>query len=142
MANAQKFSWLKWLLILLLLGGGGGGGWWYYKRAGRKPIEYRTAKIGHGDIIQSVVANGQLTAVKNVQVGSQISGIITEIAADFNSKVKKDQVIAKIDPSTYERNLAQSDADLANGKAGLELEDFNYKQAKELIPNKLISASE
>ena len=142
MANTKKFNWLKWLIILLLLGGGGGGGWWYYKRAGKKPIEYRTAKAARGDIIQTVTANGQLTAVKNVQVGSQISGIITEINADFNSKVKKDEVIAKIDPSTYERNLAQSDAELANAKAALELADFNYKQAKKLSPDKLISESE
>src|SRR5712675_1018647 len=98
MASAAKSGWLKWLIILLGLAGGVGAGGWVFIGAGKKPVEYRTAKIARRDIIQTVPANGQLTAVKNVQVGSQISGIITEIAADFNSKVKKDQVIAKIDP--------------------------------------------
>src|SRR6185369_16973985 len=142
MASAAKSGWLKWFIILLVLAGGGGAAWWFFIRAGKKPVEYRTAKIARGDVIQTVTANGQLTAVKNVQVGSQISGIITEIHADFNSRVKKDEVIAKIDPSTYERNLAQSDAELANAKAALELAEFNYKQAKALFPDKLISEAE
>jgi len=101
MASAAKSGWLKWFIILLVLAGGGGAGWWFFIRAGKKPVEYRTAKVARGDVIQTVTANGQLTAVKNVQISSQISGIITEIHADFNTKVKKDEVIANIDHSTY-----------------------------------------
>lgn len=142
-AHARRnSSGFKWVFLLLILSAAGGGGYWYFKHTRSKPVEYRTTKLSRGDVTQSVTANGQLTAVKNVQVGSQISGIITEIKADFNSKVKKDQVIAKIDPQTYERNLAQVDADLSNSKAALELAEFNYKQAKALFGNKLISESE
>jgi HlyD family secretion protein len=138
----RKSSWPQWVFILVLLAAAGGGGYWYYKRSGTKPVEYRTAVIARGEVTQSVTANGQLVAVKNVQVGSQISGIITEINVDFNAKVKKDEVIAKIDPSTYERNLSQTEAELANATAGLELAEFNFKQAKSLYTGKLISESE
>lgn len=138
----RKSAWPKWVFIIVLLAALGGGGYWFSTRAGNKPVEYRTTKVARGDVIQSVTANGQLTAVKNVQVGSQISGIITEINADFNSKVKKDEVIAKIDPSTYERNLAQTDAELSNSQAGLELAQFNFKRSKELFASKLISETE
>jgi HlyD family secretion protein len=132
----------KIVFVILLLGAIGGGIYWYVNRKNAKPVEFRTAKIGRGDITQTVTANGQLAAVNNVQVGSQISGIITEINVDFNSKVKKDQVIAKIDPSTYERNLAQVDAELANATAALELTKFEYKKAKELFESKLVSESD
>jgi HlyD family secretion protein len=128
--------------MLVMLAAAGGGGYWYYKHGGSKPVEFRIGKISRGDITQSVTANGQLTPVRNVQVGSQISGIITEINVDFNSKVKKGEVIAKIDPSTYERNLSQTQAELANASAGLEFADLTYKRAKELVASKLISTAE
>lgn len=141
-ARKQKAAWPRWLAALILLAAAGGGTYWKFGRAVAKPIEYRTATISRGEITQSVTANGQITAVKNVQVGSQISGTITKINADFNSKVKKGDVLAQIDPATYQRGLTQAKAELANATAALELAQFNYKQAKELYDKKLISESE
>src|SRR5436190_20373751 len=90
----------NWLFLLLVLGGGFAGWRWYAKRPANSAPDYKTAAVSKGDITQVVTANGQLSAVKNVSVGSQVSGIITEIKVDFNSRVTNHQVIAQIDPST------------------------------------------
>jgi HlyD family secretion protein len=75
-------------------------------------------------------------------VGSQISGTITEMKVDFNSIVKEGDVLAHIDPATYERALARAKADLANATAGQAMAEFNSKRAKELFAAKLISETE
>ena len=123
--------------------GGGAGAWaWRSAKAKDKPVDFKTATLGTGDIIQSVTANGALSPVKNVQVGSQVSGIIQELYVDFNSPVTNKQVIAQIDPSTYEQNITQSEAELANSQAALEYAQLNYKRAKELADNGLLAPSE
>ena len=143
MANKKSSGVLKWIILLLVLGGGGYFGWNYYsKRAKEGPVEFKTAPVAKGDITQSVTANGALNPVRTVTVGSQISGIITELKVDFNSKVKQGDVLAKIDPATYERAQARADADLSNAQAGLELAKFNDKRAKQLYAEKLISETE
>ena len=135
----QPTNWAKWITILLLLAAAGGGGWYYYfKRPTAKEPEYRTAKISTGDITQSVTANGQITPVRNVEVGSQVSGILTEVKVDFNSPVKQGEVLAKIDPATYERALARAEAELSNSKASLELATFT-KRAKDPTARNWIS---
>jgi HlyD family secretion protein len=73
--------------------------------------------VNRGDLVQSVTASGQLNPVLNVQVGSQISGIIQQLYADFNSTVTQNQVIAELDPATYRAALHQAEADVANAKA-------------------------
>jgi HlyD family secretion protein len=143
MSQSRHSSGWKWLLILVLLAGAGGGAYVYYRgRTNSALPDFRTAKITRGDIVQSVTANGQLTPVRNVEVGSQVSGILTEVNVDFNSVVKQGQVLAKIDPATYERALARAEAELANSKASLELAKFNFQRAKELFAAKLISETE
>lgn len=143
MANKNSSGGLKWIVLLLILGGGGYAGWNYYsKRAKEGPVEFKTVAVTKSDITQSVTANGALNPVRTVTVGSQISGIITELKVDFNSRVKQGDVLAKIDPATYERALARADADLANAQAGLELAKFNSKRAKQLYAEKLISETE
>ena len=142
MARKTGASALKWILILLLLGAGAWGGWWYWKRPGEKPPEYRTAEVTRGDLIQSVTASGQLNPVVNVQVGSQISGIIQQLYADFNSIVTQGQVIAVLDPATYRAAVNQADGELANAKAGLELAQVDARRAGELLQSKLIAQSE
>ena len=119
MAQSKGKSWLKWIIILLLLSGAGYGGWhWYGKREqAAAVIEYKTAAAAKGDLVQQVTANGQISPVKNVTVGTQVSGIIKELYVDFNSRVTNGQVIARIDPSTYEENLEQAEAELANARA-------------------------
>jgi HlyD family secretion protein len=79
--------------------------------------QYFTAKVERGDIRNVVQATGTINAVTTVQVGSQVSGTISKLYADFNSPVKKGQVIAQIDPSLFEGALLQAKADLENAKA-------------------------
>src|SRR5688500_5182216 len=142
MARKTGASALKWVLILLLLGGAAWGGWWYWKRPGEKAPEYRTATVTRGDLIQSVTASGQLNPVVNVQVGSQISGIIQQLFADFNSIVTQGQVIAILDPATYRAAVHQAEGELANAKASLELAQIDARRSAELLKSKLIAQAE
>ncbi len=81
-------------------------------RAGGGEVRYRLAKVERGPISAVVAASGTLNAVTTVQVGSQISGQVKEIFADFNTPVKSGQVIARIDPATFELRVNQARADL------------------------------
>jgi len=82
--------------------------------------EYYDRVVDRGPIEQVVSATGTINAVTTVQVGSQVSGNIAELYADFNSKVRKGQVIAQIDPSTFRARLLQAEADLENAKANVK----------------------
>ena len=106
------------------------------------PIEFKTEASVRTNMMQSVSANGGIAPIRQVQVGSQISGTITEMKVDFNSVVKEGDVLARIDPATYERSLARVKADLANASAGLAMAEFNSKRAKQLFTAKLISETE
>jgi HlyD family secretion protein len=105
-------------------------------------MEYKTSPVSRGDVTQFVTANGSLTPVQLVEVGSQISGVITEIKVDFNSRVKAGDIVAQIDPATYERALGQAEAELANAEAAQELAQLNYDRGEELLKANLISKSE
>ena len=131
----RKTSWSKWVILLLLIGGGVAGWYWYSTRSKNDATEFRTATVTKGDITQEVTANGALSPVKNVEVGSQVSGIIQKIYVDFNSQVKENDLLAKIDPSSFEQSLRQSEAELDNAQASLELAQVNYRRAKELFKN-------
>lgn len=82
--------------------------------------EYRTAKIERGTVTASVSASGTLNPVVSVQVGSQISGQIRDLYADFNSEVKQGQLIARIDPETFEYKVRQSQADVDSARSQLQ----------------------
>src|ERR1700693_2827924 len=92
------------LLIIATVGAGAGA---YYLRRNGVEINVLTAPVTRGDVIDTVGASGTLQAVTTVQVGSQVSGNIQFLGADFNSIVKKDQVIARLDPSLIEAQLQQ-----------------------------------
>src|SRR5262249_4306657 len=84
-----------------------------------EPLRHLTAKVERGEIRDVVEATGTVNAVVTVQVGSQVSGTIARLDADFNSRVKKEQVIALIDPRLFEGQLQQAAADLVNAKANV-----------------------
>ena len=142
MAGKKRSGWLKWLLIGVILAGIAVGAVAYVTRPKDAAFDFKTAAITKGEITQVVTANGNLTPVIDVQVGSQVSGIITNILVDFNSRVKLGDVLAQIDASTYEFALNQNKADLANAQAALELAQINAKRAEELYKNALISKSD
>src|SRR6516162_1282098 len=119
MGTVHKINWAKWITILIILGALAGGALWYMKTHHEAAPEYQTTSVSRGDLTQVVTATGQLGPVVNVQVGSQISGIIRKLNVDYNSVVKSNQVIAEIDPSTYQVNVLKVEADLANAKANL-----------------------
>src|SRR5881275_1993116 len=84
------------------------------------PIQNFTAKVERGDIHDVVEATGTINSVITVQVGSQVSGTIAKLNADFNSRVRKGDVIALIDPALFKGALLQATADLKNAEANRE----------------------
>jgi HlyD family secretion protein len=100
-----------------------------FQLKGNDNPQYFTAKVDRGDIRQVVEATGTINAVTTVQVGSQVSGTVSRLYADFNSCVKRGQVIAQIDPSLFEGSLLQAKADLANARASVATAKANLQKA-------------
>jgi HlyD family secretion protein len=101
------------IIVILALVAAAAGGWaWYGARNGGGEAKYRIGKVERGPLQAVVVASGTLNAVTTVQVGSQISGQILEILADFNTQVQKGQIIARIDPQSFELRVSQTRADV------------------------------
>ncbi|MGB7219724.1 MAG: efflux RND transporter periplasmic adaptor subunit, partial [Vicinamibacterales bacterium] len=144
------------IIVLVLLAAGGAGGWMYYRQSNTQEISVNTSPVSRGDIVDAVGSTGTLQAVTTVQVGTQVSGIIQWLGADFNSIVKKDQVIAKLDPSLIQAQLESSGANLAQSRASLTrakieldrqkilLQDSQqkYNRAKELFDRQLTTQSD
>jgi HlyD family secretion protein len=110
---------------------------------------YRTEPVTLGDIQQTVTATGTVNAVTTVQVGTQVSGTIKTLYVDFNSRVKKGQLIAQIDPSTFESQVQQAKANLLSAEANLEKaqtalanDKKTFERNKELLAKKLIAQSD
>ena len=107
-----------------------------------EPLTYNATAVTRGELTKLVTATGTLNPVVNVTVGSQVSGRISKLYVDFNSTVKSNQVIAEIDPSTYQAAVEQATADLANARANLELQQVEANRSSDLFTNKLISGSD
>jgi HlyD family secretion protein len=131
-----------WVVIFLVAAIAVGAGIWFWKRSDNKTVEYQTVVVGRGEVTQLVTATGTLNPVTNVTVGSQISGIIQTLSADFNTRVTRGQVVAQLDPATYKANVASAEGDLANANANLELTQVDFRRAEELFKNQLISKSD
>jgi HlyD family secretion protein len=142
MATDRKPRRLKWLIILILLIAGAGAAVWYWGSDHTPPPEYQTATVTRGDLVQLVTASGTLNPVLNVQVGSQISGNIQKLFADFNSLVKSNQVVAQLDAAVYQAIVHQTEADLANTKAALELAQVEANRSASLFKDHLVSESD
>ena len=93
------------------------GGYVFFSGERKAPIRYRTAPVERGTVVSVVTATGTINPVVSVQVGSQVTGKIQSLHADFNSKVKAGEVVARIDPAVYEARRDQAAANLANAKA-------------------------
>lgn len=108
-------KWWVWVVLLLALVLAGAA-YWMWTKNGAEP-QYKTGKVEQGAITASVSASGTLSPVVSVQVGSQVSGQIKELYVDFNSEVKQGQLIARIDPETFEYRVRQAQADLEAARA-------------------------
>jgi HlyD family secretion protein len=109
-----------------------------HRSAGKGPA-YEYATVAHGNIQQHVTASGSLSAVVSVDVGSQVSGKITHLYVDFNSPVRKGQLVAEIDPTVYEAQRQQAQGDLASARADVTLKGQNLQRKKILVPLKAAS---
>ena len=103
---------------------------------------FQTVAVTRGPITQAVTATGTLNPVQNVQVGSQVSGNIQKLFADFNSDVKAGQVIAQIDPAVFQANVNQAEGDVANARAGLDLARLNAARTQALVAKQNSSQSD
>jgi HlyD family secretion protein len=128
------------LLLILALAAGTYAAW----QLTQPPpgAEYRTVAVDRGDIVKTVSANGTLNPVVLVNVGTQVSGTIQRLYADFNDRVKAGQVLAELDPSLFRAAVEQSRANLANGKASLQLAEANERRARELYGKDYIARAE
>jgi HlyD family secretion protein len=104
------------LALAVLLVAGAGAWWWRTAERDPEP-QYRTAPIERGETVATVTSSGTINPVGSVSVGSQVSGQLREVLADFNSQVKAGEVIARIDPETFRHRVAQAEADLMAARA-------------------------
>jgi len=114
----------KWPFLLVLLAALGTGGWWWWthRETTTTGPEYETTTVTRGDLTKVVSATGELNPLVKVEIGSQISGTITTLNVDFNSKVKAGDVLCQLDPATYEAAYSQTLADELSARAVLELQ--------------------
>ena len=108
----------------------GGGGIWYWLTSGPPPVQYKTALVDRGPITAIVTATGTINPVVSVQVGSQVSGKVSQLFADFNSRVKKGQVLAQIDQKPFKARLSQARAAVKSAKGNLARAKVSAAQRK------------
>ncbi len=120
---------IKTVLVLIVLGIVGAGAYFYFKTRWNVPTKFRKAEIVRGDISSVVNASGTVQPVLRVSIGSVVSGPVKELNVDFNSKVKKDQILATIDPRIYEATVARDRAALATQRAEIERAKAQLQQA-------------
>jgi HlyD family secretion protein len=127
-----RHSWLRWLLavvalLMLLIV-------WRWQRDGDAP-RYRTSAVDRGSIALVISATGNLKARSTVDVGTQVSGQVQTVSVDFNDPVRKDQIIATIDPANFHSRLTQAEADLTSAHANLVAAQANLGEATATLRN-------
>lgn len=127
----------------------GGWAWKHHASADTASSGYRTARIDRGDIRVVISSTGQLSAISTVVVGSEVSGKVTDVYVDYNDHVRKGQVLARIDPSTYEAQIAQgsaainaAQANAAEAAAALRNAEVDYRRKAELGRQKLVAQAD
>lgn len=129
-----------WIITALVLCGLGYGGYAYLHREDKLSVQnFEMIRIERGNIKQEVTATGKIQPVNTVSVGTQVSGIIETVLADYNDEVKEGQLLAQLDTSvlTENKNDAKAQLDLANAK--LKIAKLNYDRYEKLYKNKLIA---
>jgi HlyD family secretion protein len=118
----------------------------YFSKSGKSQEKYETALIDRGDIMEKITATGTINPVNSVKVGSQVSGRIVKILADYNSQVKKGQVVAQLETDIYQSKVEQADANykmsqaqVLEAKAALVDAESNFRRAKKLSSDQVLS---
>ena len=115
----------------------------YWPNGKSPPSErYRTQTVDRGDIVQTITANGTLNPVVLVNVGTQVSGTVRKIHADFNDRVKEDQVLAELDPALFQAQVRQSEANVLAAQAALALARIKIDRVATLQQKNLVAKEE
>lgn len=120
-----------WLLLLVVCA----GGVWFFLQHKNNKLKYITVRVERGELSQQVVATGVVNAVTTVQVGSQVSGRIIKLYADFNSQVKKGDLIAELDSSIFQAQVNQARASLENANASVLVQTANIQASLASMEN-------
>ena len=133
----------KWIIILAVLGLLAMGAIaTMCKRGGHENISFQTTEVGPGEIATNITATGTIEPVKTVDVGTQVSGIVKRLYVDYNSFVKRGQVIAELDRTNLQSDLSTAQARLRSEQIELEYQKKNYARYAELKQKDLVSLSE
>jgi HlyD family secretion protein len=132
---SKKKIWMAAAALLII----GALVWWLVPKPASTVGRYTTVTLEHGEITQSVAANGTLNPVVLVSVGSQVSGIVKKLYADFNGKVKAGQILLELDPTLNRAQLQQSEANLFSAQASLDLAKANEARARELFKQEYVT---
>jgi HlyD family secretion protein len=135
----KKTTWIVGAVVLALVGG---GAWWWVQRAKADALTYRTAAIERGNLAATVSASGAVNPVKQVSVGTQVSGQIKELYVDFNAEVKAGQLIAQIDPETFEYRVRSSQADVDSARAAVLTAQANIAASNAALSRAQVDAIE
>ena len=132
----------KWIILSVIILVGGFGVYYaiHHKKATKET--FATSKAQYGYIAKSITATGTVQPVDTVAVGSQVSGVIKKIYVDFNTVVKKGQLIAAIDPSIILAQKQQSTANLANVESNLKYQQSTYERQNKLFAMGAISKAD
>ncbi|HYJ57845.1 MAG TPA: efflux RND transporter periplasmic adaptor subunit [Methyloceanibacter sp.] len=120
----------RWLTILLVAALAGGAGYYFWQQRTAPTLDIQTVAATRGDVRKLVSTSGAVRALGTVEIGSQLSGNIGEVNADFSSEVKQGQVLARIEPSTFESRVREEEAGLAIAKANVALQEATVERAE------------
>ncbi|MDP3833284.1 MAG: efflux RND transporter periplasmic adaptor subunit, partial [Hydrogenophaga sp.] len=123
----KKTTWIAAALVLALAAG---GAWWWSQRSAQAAVQYRTGLIERGPLQASVSASGTVNPVTQVSVGTQVSGQVRAVHVDFNTEVKAGQLIAEIDPQTFEYRVSSAQADVNAARAAVAIAVANAASSR------------
>jgi HlyD family secretion protein len=137
MMKNKKWLWLTLGALLVF-----GGGLFWLTNNSNDEIKYRTAKVDRGDIQVVISATGTLNAVTTVQVGSQVSGTIAKLYADFNTKVSQGQLLAQLDPTFLQASVNEQRANVDRAQAQVSEAERTFNRTTDLFAKSLVSQAD
>jgi HlyD family secretion protein len=141
MAESRRLG--RFLLVAVIVLVACAAGWFFVRRQrGDQVARYRTQAVDRGSVTMTVTATGTISAVITVQVGSQVSGIIARLYSDFNSPVKKDQLLAELDPTPFEAQVEQRRADVLQAEIQMRNAEITFHRQERLLADKLAAEAD
>lgn len=131
----------RWLLVAVVLVALSGAWWWRSRAAGAAP-KYRTAEVNRGSVESVVSATGTIRPVVQVEVGSQVSGTVSKLYADYNSRVRAGQIILQLDQSSFRARTVEAEAAVARAEASVKDAERSLARAQALFAKQYLSQAE